>query len=35
MLDEMLAVNVRGTFLPMKYELEIMHRCGNASYRRR
>ena len=28
MLDEMLASNVRGTFLPMKYELELMRRQG-------
>ena len=26
MLDEMLASNVRGTFLPMKHELEFMRR---------
>jgi NAD(P)-dependent dehydrogenase (short-subunit alcohol dehydrogenase family) len=31
MLDEMLAVNVRGTFLPMKYELEIVHRQGSGA----
>jgi NAD(P)-dependent dehydrogenase (short-subunit alcohol dehydrogenase family) len=28
MLDEMLTTNVRGTFLPMKYELEVMRRQG-------
>src|ERR1700730_17949813 len=28
MLDEMLASNVRGTFLPMKHELELMRRQG-------
>jgi NAD(P)-dependent dehydrogenase (short-subunit alcohol dehydrogenase family) len=28
---EMLAVNVRGTFLPMKYELEVMHRQGSGA----
>jgi NAD(P)-dependent dehydrogenase (short-subunit alcohol dehydrogenase family) len=31
MLDEMLAVNVRGTFLPMKYELDVMHRQGSGA----
>jgi NAD(P)-dependent dehydrogenase (short-subunit alcohol dehydrogenase family) len=31
MLDEMLTSNVRGTFLPMKYELEVMHRQGSGA----
>src|SRR5207248_9221218 len=31
MLDEMLTSNARGTFLPMKYELEVMQRQGFGS----
>jgi NAD(P)-dependent dehydrogenase (short-subunit alcohol dehydrogenase family) len=31
MLEEMLTSNVRGTFLPMKYELEVMHRQGSGA----
>lgn len=31
MVEEMLAVNVRGTFLPIKYELELMNRRGSGS----
>jgi len=31
MLDEMLTSNARGTFLPMKYELEVMHRQGSGA----
>jgi NAD(P)-dependent dehydrogenase (short-subunit alcohol dehydrogenase family) len=31
MLDEMLTTNARGTFLPMKYELEVMRRQGSGA----